>query len=125
MKIKLESKGIPLDKVRLKGLKNPERASYAMKLALQEFEKNNNIDVLLDTLRLVVCAQDGGIAGLARKISISRQALTKALSPEGNPRLDISQRILADLGLRISLKVNAKSVSQSGKYEKKNKHKKN
>ena len=58
---------------------------------------------LLDTLRLLSKAQ-GGIAGVAEKSSMSRQALNKALSPSGNPRLRTFQSVLESLGLRMSFK---------------------
>jgi probable addiction module antidote protein len=61
------------------------------------------VAALLDTLRLVAQAQ-GGIAGLARKTSVSRQALHEALSPEGNPRLRTFQSVLDGLGIRMSFK---------------------
>ena len=85
MKMKRKSTGIPLDEIRLEHLKDPKRANFATKLALKEFEKDNDVAALLDTLRLVTQAQ-GGIAGLARKTSVSRQALHEALSRDGNPR---------------------------------------
>ena len=49
-------------------LKDPKRATFAVKLALQEFEKDNDVDFLLGTLRVVAKAREGGLAGLARKI---------------------------------------------------------
>ncbi|HEV7403861.1 MAG TPA: hypothetical protein VGO11_13070 [Chthoniobacteraceae bacterium] len=97
------SGGIPLDEIRVERLKEPKRADFAMKLALKEFEKDGDVDSLLDTLRLVARAQ-GGIAALARKTSISRQALSDALAPAGNPRLRTFQSVLEALGLRMSFK---------------------
>jgi probable addiction module antidote protein len=103
MKKNGKSRGIPLHEIRLERLKEPKRAEFAMKLAVKEFEKDGEIDVLLDTLRLVARAQ-GGIAELARRTSVSRQALSEALSPAGNPRLRTFQRMLEALGLRMSFK---------------------
>ena len=103
MKKIIKSTGIPLDQIRLERLKDPKRANFATKLALQEFEKDNDVAALLDTLRLVAQAQ-GGIAGLARKTSVSRQALHEALSPDGNPRLRTFQTVLDGLGIRMSFK---------------------
>ena len=103
MKKTTKSRGISLDDVRLERLKDPKRTNYALKLALQEFEKDNDVGALLDTLRLVSKAQ-GGIAEVAEKSSMSRQALNKALSPDGNPRLRTFQSVLESLGLRMSLK---------------------
>jgi probable addiction module antidote protein len=103
MKRQPQSGGIPLDAIRVERLKDPKRANYAVKLALREFEKDNDVDALLDTLRLVAQAQ-GGIAELARKASVSRQALHEALSPKGNPRLRTFQNVLGGLGLRMTVK---------------------
>ena len=103
MKKNIKSTGLPLDEIRLERLKDPKRARFATKLALQEFEKDNNVAVLLDTLRLVAQAQ-GGLSGLARKTSISRQSLHEALSPDGNPRLRTFQSVLDGLGIRMSFK---------------------
>ncbi|NBX02530.1 MAG: hypothetical protein EBR02_00405 [Alphaproteobacteria bacterium] len=103
MKKNGKSTGIPFDEIALKYLKDPKQAEYATKLALQEFEKDNDVTALLDTLRLVAKAQ-GGLAGLARKTSVSRQALHEALSPDGNPRLRTFQTVLGGLGIRMSFK---------------------
>ena len=104
MKKTRKSTGIPLKEIRLEQLKDPKRADFAVKLALREFEKDNDLDVLLDTLRLVAQAQEGGLAGLARKTSVSRQALSKALSARGNPRMRTFQSVLGSLGLRMTVK---------------------
>jgi len=103
MKAPKKSGGIPLDEVRLKYLRDPKQANYAIKLALEEFEQDNDVNMLLDTLRLVAQAQ-GGLASLARKIDVSRQALHEALSPQGNPRLRTFQSVLGSLGLRMAVK---------------------
>lgn len=103
MRIQPKSQGIPLDDIRLERLKDPKRSGFALRLALKEFEEDGDVDALLDTLRLVAKAQ-GGIAGLARKTSVSRQALSEALGPKGNPRLRTFQSVLEALGLRMSFK---------------------
>ena len=103
MKAPKKSSTITLDEVRLKHLTDPKRAKFAIKLALEEFEQDNDVDMLLDTLRLAAQAQ-GGLASLARKTDVSRQALHEALSPQGNPRLRTFQNVLGSLGLRMSVK---------------------
>ena len=100
---KRKSKGLPLKTIRLEMLKNPKEADCAVKVALEEFEEDNDIDALLDTLRLVAQAQ-GGLTALASKTSVSRQALHKALSARGNPRLRTFQNVLGSLGLRMTFK---------------------
>jgi probable addiction module antidote protein len=100
---KPKSKGIPLKTIRLESLKDPKQADFAVEVALEEFEKDNDMNALLDTLRLVAQAQ-GGLSALARKTSVSRQALHEALSARGNPRLRTFQSVLGSLGLRMSFK---------------------
>ncbi len=94
---------IPLREISLSIYQDRKAARFAIKLALEEFEKDNDVEALLDTLRLVAKAQ-GGLAKLARKASVSRQALHEALSPRGNPRLRTFQNVLGSLGLRMTVK---------------------
>jgi probable addiction module antidote protein len=101
---KRKSYGVPLEQIRLGMLKDSKRAKIAIEVALEEFEKDNDVEALLDTLRLVAQAQ-GGLAKLARKASVSRQALHEALSPKGNPRLRTFQNVLSGLGLRMTVKL--------------------
>ncbi len=103
MKTKQKSTAIPFDEIRLKYLRDPKEAQYAVKLAFEEYEQDGDVDILLDTLRLVAQAQ-GGLAKLARKSSVSRQALHEALSTKGNPRLRTFQNVLDGLGWRMSFK---------------------
>jgi probable addiction module antidote protein len=94
---------ISWDDYRRNQLENPERAKVAIEVALEEFEKDNDVEALLNLLRLVAQAQ-GGLARLARRAEISRQALHEALSPRGNPRLRTFQSVLGSLGLRMAFK---------------------
>ena len=103
MKTTKKCSTIPLDQIRLKHFRDPKCASFGIKLALKEFEEDGDVDALLDTLRLVAQAQ-GGLAALARKTDLSRQALHEALSPRGNPRLRTFQSVLGSLGLRMTFK---------------------
>ncbi len=93
-----KSGGIPHDEIRIHYLKDPKQVDFALNFALKEFEKDGDVNALLDTLRLVAQAQ-GGLAKLARETAISRKALHEALSPEGNPRLRTFQNVLEALGL--------------------------
>jgi probable addiction module antidote protein len=100
---KCKSYGVPIDQIRIGLLKDSKRAKIAVEVALEEFEKDNDVEALLNTVRLVAKAQ-GGLAKLARKASVSRQALHEALSPKGNPRLRTFQNVLSGLGLRMTVK---------------------
>ncbi len=97
---KAKSYGVPLEKIHVGFLKDPKHSKIAMEVAVEEFEKDNDVEALLNTVRLVAKAQ-GGLAKLARKASVSRQALHEALSSKGNPRLRTFKNVIESLGLRI------------------------
>jgi probable addiction module antidote protein len=94
--------GVPVEKIHLEFLRDRESARLAIEVAIEEFQKDNDVEALLDTLRLVAKAR-GGLAKLARKASVSRQALHEALSSNGNPRLRTFKNVIESLGLRISI----------------------
>jgi probable addiction module antidote protein len=52
---------------------------------------------------LGVVARARGIADLARRTGLSRQALYKALSGEGNPELGTIAKVAQALGFRLAL----------------------
>ncbi len=58
-------------------------------------------EVLLVALRDV--AEANGIANIARKAGINRVSIYKALSEKGNPGLDMLQKILSAVGLKVSI----------------------
>jgi len=97
-----KSYGVPLEEILVRRWKDPKHARIAVEIAVEEFEKDNNLAALLNILRLVAQAQ-GGLAKLARKASVSRQALYEALSSNGNPRLRTFKNVIESLGLRISI----------------------
>ena len=103
MKKATKSTAIPLDDIRREMFQDPKRAKYALKLALETFTQDNDLDALLDTLNLVAQAQ-GGMTRLARQTTLSRQTLYEALSPRGNPRIRTFQTVLKSLGYRLAFK---------------------
>ena len=50
-----------------------------------------------------VAKAQGGFTDLARRTGLSRQSLYKALSPEGNPRLDTLGNILSAMGFKLAV----------------------
>lgn len=83
-------------------LHDPEYARTFLDVALEEYEKDGDRDAFLLALRDVVEAQ-GGIGKLAEETNLNRQNLYKALSEEGNPRLETVETILHTLGFRLSI----------------------
>lgn len=53
---------------------------------------------------LGVVAKARGMSRLAEETGLSRQALHRALSEEGNPRLDTLLKVLSALGLQLEAK---------------------
>jgi probable addiction module antidote protein len=49
-------------------------------------------------------ARARGMAGVARKAGLGRESLYKALSVDGNPRLDTILKVMRALGLRLHAK---------------------
>ena len=45
----------------------------------------------------------GGMTALSRKTALNREALYRALSRQGNPRLESVEKVLAALGMRLSV----------------------
>ncbi len=70
-------------------------------------------DLLMDALEsgdagyianaLGVIAKARGMSDLARKTGISRQALYNALGPDGNPTLDTVVKVIAALGIKLTV----------------------
>jgi probable addiction module antidote protein len=83
-------------------LTDPEYARVFLDVALEEYEKDGDQDAFLLALRDVVEAQ-GGVGKLAKETHLNRQNLYKALSEEGNPRLETVGAILHALGFRLSV----------------------
>jgi probable addiction module antidote protein len=83
-------------------LKNSKEARAYLSIALSDYEKDNDIDDFLLAIRDVAQAQ-GGLGKLAQDTRLNRQNLYKALSKEGNPRLETIGVVLRGLGFRLSI----------------------
>jgi len=81
-------------------LKDSKEASAYLNVALEEYEKDGDIEVFLLTLRDVAEAR-GGISDLAKKTKLNRQNLYRILSGDGNPTISTLGNILHGLGFRL------------------------
>jgi probable addiction module antidote protein len=88
--------------VLIQSLQDPEEASAYLKLALQEYQIDGHIKILLLSLRNVAEAS-GGLANLAKKTHLNRQSLYRILSKSGNPTIDTFGIILNGLGYHLSI----------------------
>ncbi len=68
----------------LEQLRDPEDAKIYLSVALEDFEKNEDIDAFLLAVRDVAKAQ-GDVPKLAKRISLTDERLYKILSEKGNP----------------------------------------
>ena len=83
-------------------LHDPEDAKIYLSVALEDYEKNEDIEAFLLAVRDVAEAQ-GGISKLAERVSLTREGLYKALSENGNPQLSTMGKILHGLGFKFSI----------------------
>ncbi len=83
-------------------MQDPQEATEYLRVSLDEYEQDGNLEAFLLALRSVVEAQ-GGMTEFARKAAFNRQSLYKTLSQHGNPRLQTLHTILHALGLKLSI----------------------
>ncbi|MCW5589074.1 MAG: transcriptional regulator [Legionellales bacterium] len=88
----------------INSLRNKKEAATYLKVALEEFQQDNNLAAFLLALRQVVDAQ-GGIGLLAQKTHLNRESLYKTLSGKTNPKLQTIGMVLKQLGFELSLRV--------------------
>ena len=83
-------------------LRDPEDAKIYLSVALEDYEKNEDIEAFLLAVRDVAEAQ-GGMSKLAERANLTHEGLYKALSENGNPRLNTVGKILHGLGFKFSI----------------------
>jgi probable addiction module antidote protein len=83
-------------------LKDSVEAAVYLNTALEEFEKDQDIEAFLLALRTVAEVK-GGITELAKKTNLNRQHLYRALSSKGNPRVNTLENVLHALGFKLSI----------------------
>ena len=79
--------------------KDPNEAAAYLEAAIEDGDQG----VLMLALRHVALAQ-GGVAEIARRSQLTREATYRMLSGSGNPELRSLTSVLRATGLRISLK---------------------
>ena len=80
-------------------LRDPKNAAAYIEVALTEGDSGD----LLHALRNVAEAR-GGIAQIAERTGLNREALYRTLSKRGNPQLKSLAAILSATGLRLSVR---------------------
>ena len=83
-------------------LRDPDDAKIYLSVAIEDYEKDEDIDAFLLAVRDVAEAQ-GGISKLAERLSLTDEGLNKVLSENGNPQLNTIREILHELGFKFSI----------------------
>ena len=79
-----------------------ELLSTYLQVTMEDYQESRDMKSFLVSLRNIVEAK-GGIAKLAEKTKLNRQALYKTLSLNGNPRFETLDTIIRALGFEISI----------------------
>jgi probable addiction module antidote protein len=92
-------------------LKDPAEAAAYLEAAIEQGDQ----PALMLALREVAMAQ-GGIAEVARRAKLTREAAYRMLSNSGNPELRSLMAILSAAGLQLSIRPGARTsrVAQDG-----------
>lgn len=90
---------LPYEPWLIEQLKHPAEAAAYLEAVIEEGDQA----ALMLALRQVAQAQ-GGIAEIARKAKLTREATYKMLSKSGNPELRSLNAVLKAAGLRIALR---------------------
>ena len=95
-------------------LKDPAEAAGYLEAIIEQGDQK----ALMVALRQVAMAQ-GGIATMARRAKVTREAAYRMLSKSGNPELRSLNALLAAAGLRLSVKpigATAKAAQRRASY---------
>lgn len=96
-------------------LRDPRYAQEYLNASLEEYFSDGDNKAFLIAIQDIARAQ-GGMSRLANNANLRRQSLYKALSGDGNPRLDTLHATLTSLGFKLQVElVPARSNSLSPK----------
>lgn len=90
---------VPYEPRLIASLKDPHEAAAYLEAAIEDGDQG----ALMLALRHVAQAQ-GGVAAVARKATLTREATYRMLSESGNPALSSLTAVLAATGLQLSVK---------------------
>ncbi len=83
-------------------LQDPKKAAAYLRIALDEYQDDDDTEAFLLALRNVAEAK-GGLGKLAKETHLNRQSLYQTLSKRGNPRLDTLGKVLKALGFHLAI----------------------
>lgn len=79
--------------------RHPEEIDDFLTEIFADYAQDGDSATLLSALRIV--ARVKGVSNMAAEVGMSRQGLQKALSTEGNPRLDSINAIMRAMGYQL------------------------
>ncbi|MBI5426779.1 MAG: putative addiction module antidote protein [Nitrospinae bacterium] len=92
-------KSVPYEDDLIESLrKNPEEAAAYLSAALEDGDPGVFFLALKDCIKAF-----GGMAGIARKTGLAREALYRSLSETGNPEFKNVNALIGALGFKISI----------------------
>lgn len=80
-------------------LRDPDNAA----LYLADFLESGDIELFQEGLRHVAKAQEGGVRAVAIEANLNRESLYRSLSKEGKPKMETVTKMLAVLGLQMTV----------------------
>ena len=98
-KSRVAATSLPYEDWLLEQLKNPAEAAAYLEAVIEDGDQA----AIMLALRQVAQAQ-GGVAVVARRAKLTREATYKMLSKAGNPELRSLTAVLAATGLRLAVK---------------------
>ncbi len=103
----------------IESLADPKEAELYLRIAMEEYQEDNDPEPLLVALRNIAEAK-GGVGQLAKRTHLNRQNLYNVLSEEGNPTLDTFGLILRELGYQLAIQpiAHAKQARSSQHHHK-------
>ena len=105
---------LPYEDWLIEQLKDPAEAAGYLEAVIEQGDQ----EALMVALRQVAMAR-GGIAAIARRAKVTREAAYRMLSKSGNPELRSLNALLAAAGLRLSVKPigpTAKAAQKRARY---------
>lgn len=83
--------------------KKPKELDSYISYVVREYKKEQNLNVLLDCLKVAVMAKRGRATSIAKTANLDRSGVYKALSNNAKPRIDTFQKILHGVGLNLAI----------------------
>jgi probable addiction module antidote protein len=78
--------------------KNPEELESYIDYICGEYTKDQNLEVLLESLKVAVMAKRGTATTIAKNGKLERTSIYRSLKAKANPRIETLQEIVNALG---------------------------